>query len=276
LIDVMQDCGKPLSSIPPCCLTYPLKRARHALPALGPQHVTLKPIPLGQPPFLRRLLGLRLGLVRRLRRYYWAVRLPVPVHHRRASLDFPIRPPSGGRHRISRFPLKVLTYMHRVLDRAKSKGVSRYRRPRFSLPTISTASAPRSSHRFRDGVSISRLNTCLHAPLSTLHLRPYGRQCMTRSRCGSLALHRMKLSFTTPCRFLPAHRNPKHTQKKINLKVGKSKTPNPKEACLELYLFWSFEIVSNFGFRASNFLFSASLRESPLFRFASRYSTEFQ
>jgi hypothetical protein len=140
-------------------LTYPLKRARHALPALGPGHVTPKQIPLGQPPFLHHLLGLRLGLVRRLRRFYGAVRLPVPVHHRRASLDFPMRPPSGGRHRISRFPLKVLTYMHRVLDRAESKSVSRYRRPQFCLPTISTASAPRSGHRLRGGVSISRLNT---------------------------------------------------------------------------------------------------------------------
>src|SRR6266542_3314167 len=75
------------------------------------------------------------------------------------SLAFPMRPPSGGRHRISRFPLKVLTYMHRVLDRAESKSVSRYRRPQFCLPTISTASAPRSGHRLRGGVSISRLNT---------------------------------------------------------------------------------------------------------------------
>jgi hypothetical protein len=49
--------------------------------------------------------------------------------------------------------------MHRVLDRTRSKSVSRYRRPRFCLPTISTAWAPRSSHRSRDGVSISRLNT---------------------------------------------------------------------------------------------------------------------
>src|SRR5262249_52212388 len=49
----------------------------------------------------------------------------------------------------------------------------------------------------------------LYVPLSTLHLRPWGRQCMTRSRCGPLILHRMKLSFTTPCRFLPAHRNSK-------------------------------------------------------------------
>jgi hypothetical protein len=51
------------------------------------------------------------------------------------------------------------TCMHRVLDRAESKSVSRYRRPQFCLPTISTASALRSDHRLCDGVSISRLNT---------------------------------------------------------------------------------------------------------------------
>ena len=49
------------------------------------------------------------------------------------------------------------------------------------------------------------------------------------------------------------YRNPKQTQRQINLKSGKSKTTNPKEACLEFYIFWSFEIVSTFGFRASNF-----------------------
>jgi len=61
------------------------------------------------------------------------------------------------------------------------------------------------------------------------------------------------------------YRNPKQTQRQINLKSGKSKTPKLKEDCLEFYLFWSFEIVSNFGFRASNFLFLApfaSLRET--------------
>jgi hypothetical protein len=56
------------------------------------------------------------------------------------------------------------------------------------------------------------------------------------------------------------YRNPKQTQRQINLKSGKSKTPNAKEACLEFYIFWSFDIVSNFGFRASNFLFLAPLR----------------
>src|SRR5919109_5580867 len=48
----------------------------------------------------------------------------------------------------------------------------------------------------------------LHVPLSTLHPRPYGRQCMTRSQCGSLTLHCMKLSFTTPCRLLSALSEP--------------------------------------------------------------------
>jgi hypothetical protein len=105
--------------------------------------------------------------------------------------------------------------MHRVLDRTRSKSVSRYRRPRFCLPTISTAWAPRSSHRSRDGFQFRGSIPGLHAPLSTLHLRPYKRRRMTRSRCGSLALHRMKLSFTIPCRFLPAHRNPKQTQNQI-------------------------------------------------------------
>src|SRR5439155_22004539 len=42
--------------------------------------------------------------------------------------------------------------------------------------------------------------------------------------------------------------------------IGKIQNTESKEACLEFYIFWSFEIVSNFGFRASNFLFLAPLR----------------
>jgi hypothetical protein len=66
------------------------------------------------------------------------------------------------------------------------------------------------------------------------------------------------------------YRNPKQTLRQKNLK-----TENPKhesnEACLGFYLFGSFEIVSNFGFRASNFCWRAlrlrsghALRESSL------------
>ena len=40
----------------------------------------------------------------------------------------------------------------------------------------------------------------LHVPLSTLPHALAGRRGMTRSRCGSLNLQRMKLSFTTTCR----------------------------------------------------------------------------
>jgi len=39
---------------------------------------------------------------------------------------------------------------------------------------------------------------------------------------------------------------------RINLKSKKTKTPNPKESRLEFCL-WLFEILSTFGFRASNF-----------------------
>jgi hypothetical protein len=41
-------------------------------------------------------------------------------------------------------------------------------------------------------------------PLSTLHVRPYGRPPMTRGRCDWLGLHRTTLAFATPHRFIPA------------------------------------------------------------------------
>src|SRR6266536_1173389 len=152
----------PLTPSPAGCLTYPLKRAGHAAPALSPGHVTLGRLSLGQSPSLHRLLGLRSGLVWRLLGYYGTVRLPVPVHHRCTSLDFPMRsalPSPTDKHGISRLPHKVLACMLRVSDRAGSKGVSRLRRLQSCLPLSSTASAPRSSHRLRDGGSISRLHT---------------------------------------------------------------------------------------------------------------------
>ena len=149
-----------LTPSPVAYLTYPFRRARHVFPALCPGHVTPKRLPLGQSPFLHCLRHHTGGFVRQLCQYYETVRLPVTVHRRVASLDFPKRSvtsltDSGG---ISRFPLKVLACMHRVSDRARSKSVSRYRRSQFCLPLSSTASAPRSSHRLRDGGSISRLN----------------------------------------------------------------------------------------------------------------------
>jgi len=74
-----------------------------------------------------------------------------------------------------------------------------------------------------------------------------------------LAVSNLSRQAKTPAKQNPKSefRNPKQTSRQINLNSKKSKTPNPKEACLEFYQFWSFEIVSDFGFRASNFLFLA-------------------
>src|ERR671932_255612 len=49
-----------------------------------------------------------------------------------------------------------------------------------------------------------------HVPLSTLRRCPHGQRRTTRGRRGSLLLHRMTLSFTTPCRFRPAHKEASH------------------------------------------------------------------
>ena len=67
-IDMVKERREPLLPILPCCFPYPLKRTGHASPALGPERGLLKQVPLGQPPSLHLLRGLR--LVRRLPRYY--------------------------------------------------------------------------------------------------------------------------------------------------------------------------------------------------------------
>src|SRR6266545_3608335 len=60
-----------------------------------------------------------------------------------------------------------------------------------------------------------------------------------------------------PCRRI---RNKPQPNKSKSLR--NSKTANPNQGCLEHsgVFFWSFEFVSNFGFRASNFLSLAPLR----------------
>src|SRR6266853_5693399 len=165
VVDVVQKRGEPLFLILSCCLPYPLKRAGRAFPALSPERVALGRVPLGPFPLLRRLRCGSLGFVRQPRRFYGTVRLPTSVRHRRTSSDFPIRSAvlfSADRHGISRFPNKVLAYMHGVSDRAGSWHTSRWRCTRYCLPTFSRASASRSTCRSRGRACISRLNnpTC--------------------------------------------------------------------------------------------------------------------
>src|SRR2546428_5436355 len=98
------DDAEPREKIPGG-LTYLLERAGRACPARCPERVALVQVPLGRPPSLHRLRGRSPGFVRRLPRYYGAVRLPTSVHHRRASWNFPVRPAisrATGGHGICR------------------------------------------------------------------------------------------------------------------------------------------------------------------------------
>ena len=162
LVDVVEKRGKPLFPTLACCLTYPLERAGRAFPALSPERVALGRVPLAQLPSLPRLRGRSLGLVRPVRSYCGAVRLPASVPPRRTSFDFPIRSAvlsSADRRGISRFPNKLLAYLHGASDRAGSCYTLRWRCTRYCLPTISRASASRSTCRLRSRAHSSRLHT---------------------------------------------------------------------------------------------------------------------
>src|SRR5712691_6858752 len=124
-------------------------------PVLSPGHAARVRIPFDQPPSLH-LLRADQGrqFVRRLRRYYAAVRLPATVHHRRASLDFSMRPrfPYLGDRRISRFSRRLFPCMPGLSDLAGYRHAWPKRHNDCSLPHSIKGSASRTEF-------ISRLNT---------------------------------------------------------------------------------------------------------------------
>ena len=90
-------------------------------------------------------------------------------------------------------PREVPACVHGVSDHAEPGRFSRWRTGRCCLPK--DASRRRSGEeRFRGSIPSP------HVPLSTLRPCPHGHARMTRGRCGSLDLHRMELSSTTPHR----------------------------------------------------------------------------
>jgi hypothetical protein len=83
--------GKSLS----CGLTYARQHLCHGFPALRPARVLLVCIPLGPSPWLHRLRGGSLRLVRQLLSYYCWVRLPAFVHHRLSVFPSRCGPEAG-------------------------------------------------------------------------------------------------------------------------------------------------------------------------------------
>ena len=124
-------------------------------------HHTDFPWPAAFPPPPPLPGQFRPGFVRRLLRYYAAVRPPSAIAHRRTPLRFPMRfalnvaedPGTSG------FPRKVLSCMHGVCGRAGFGAGLPKRQPRCDLRLISTASAPRTTRSFCHGACITRLNT---------------------------------------------------------------------------------------------------------------------
>ncbi len=161
-VHVVQKRRELLLPILSCCLPYPLKSAWHTIPTLCSERVALGRISLGQSPSLHHLRSRLPGLVRRLPRYYGAVRLPGAVRHRRSPWAFTMRsaaPIAADNAGISRFPYKLIPCVRGVSDRAGSGRASRYRHVRCCLPFFSRTSAPRSVRSLRCGSYISRLNT---------------------------------------------------------------------------------------------------------------------
>ena len=155
VVDVVQERREPQLPILSCRLSYPLQRIVHTFPARCPGRVLLSQVPFGQALSLHPLRSRLLGLVRGLHRYHGPVRLPMSVHHRRTSLDFPMRPATpfvSGGHGISRFSCEVFPCVLGVSDRAGLRLTLRYRCTECGLPHSPTASAPRSKF-------LSRLNT---------------------------------------------------------------------------------------------------------------------
>ena len=137
-------------------------------PALSPGHAARARIPFDQLPSLHPLRSdQRRQFVRRLRRYYAAVRLPATVHHRRTSLDFTMRPRHAGlgSRRISRFSRRLLPCMLGVSDLAGYQRSWPKRNIDCGLPLTPTGSASRTC-------LISRLNT--QPALSPVNASPCG------------------------------------------------------------------------------------------------------
>jgi len=179
--------------LPPPLSRLPTRRhgATHltSLARLSVRGVFRRPCPLGLPPFLHRLRfrsGMRGsphaalfdGFAGTTRQYDFPRRASRTCG---LSLLRAARPSISrtGDRGISRFSRMEIPCMLRFFDRAGSADGSRLAPLRCRLPPPLTTSAPRS-------LDFAAQYPGLHVPLSTLRLRPRGRQRMTRGHRGSI------------------------------------------------------------------------------------------
>src|SRR5437660_8993585 len=183
-----------------CCPTYSLQRAERALPALSPRRVLLAQVPLASPlpstasaAGCPALFGAFIGTTR-LSDFLgsfivgvrpWTSRRVPPLHQRRENPG-----PPGSRAKCFR----TCTGSATARDPCASRDIDA---PSGAFRLSLQRRRPEPSF-FRGSIPGP------HVPLSTLQPSPHGNRRMTRGRCGSLALQRMTLSFTTLRRFIPA------------------------------------------------------------------------
>lgn len=158
-------------------------------PAQSPGPAARLCIPLDQPPSLHLLRAdCRRQSVRRLRQYYAAVRLPLPVRHRRAPFGFPMRP--WPLPRADRGSPGSRASCFRACDGSLTR-----RSPSVSCLRDTAGIAFRISlERRHSGSSVTRLNTMPARSFynaSRLNLRT---AVHDQVRCGWLTLHRTELS----------------------------------------------------------------------------------
>jgi hypothetical protein len=206
---VMPQRGKSHPLVSTGCLSYPFQRILQVLyaksfPALCPEPVLSEQIPLGQAPSLHSLRRQEshLPLFDRFSGTYWPVRLPTSVHRSRAPLGFTARTLAPSSHgQTWDLPVPVRKASVRVWGLRPRGAETPLAMAMCSvLPSVQVdaVGTPKQT-LFRGSIPSP------HFPLSTLRAPPCGCTRMTRGRCDSLNLHRMKLSFTTFRRFLPAH-----------------------------------------------------------------------
>jgi hypothetical protein len=106
---------------------------------------------------------------------------------------------------ISWFPCTEFLRMPEVSDSVEPSGFSRFRTRPYCLPHSLTASALQIT------LFEAQYSAC-RCPCSTLRRAPCDALRMTRGQDGSLLLSCVTLSFTTHCRFSPAHQteSPRH------------------------------------------------------------------